>query len=638
MPSAPTRQGRPWRVQTARGLPHVSNDAGWTTQAAAEMTGLTLGHGPRLSTATLSWRWERLRLPGEDATTTLPQVLPEPGWLVRLQERTATKPDTWATRFLGVVTALTEAPDERRLALTLTDVQVLLGRVALGRGWELASDGVTVIDPGHLPIFNGLPGAGGVLGDRSAAQVTTGFSQVFVHDRSGAGVAWSVRDILELLLREGIHASLPGARSARGLEWDLGTFPARVPPTPQNLNLAGRTPAECLALLLPPSQGYSWRTRLRNDGVILLDVIDTTVAGTPRALTSVWEQDLVYQEDLEGFDYLQVLGEQPVYIVRLYYQPSDPNSSLIPDGWTNDAATEATLWAHADAGLYAGAAWRRWRLNPAWNGSSLGAAGQPLAVYERDTVPNADEHYTTPTGGAYVMPNARGLVLEATLPDDETFSGLAGGPRARSQVAAGPVGSEVSVTDRIAVQVFGGGSGTDLAEAAGIALGGSPQAAAELCALIGRADTINGRLIVTLAIRHPRPLCAAWLKPRSQWPFGNPRVRTVRVPQAHLWIRWGGISGSGATIRDDTPRLRELRDQLAARYAIQRARAAWVERSTVVTDLLPGDVISTITTPAGRTTASGPTTRPVNAPVATITIRPAAVGYDTAIDVVPISL
>ena len=636
-----TRSCNPLRIQTAPGIPHVTADDGWTVHPTATLRQLVLGHGVRLSAASLGMTWDQQVIAGTAGVVYPVALFPTAGQVVRIQERTSPPPNAvWTTRFLGVSTAISRQPDGRVATINVTDVMMVFGRIYLGRGWDLASDG-TVVDPGFLPPFNSLPTTGSAVpADRSVSVFQHQYSQSYVHDRSGSGVPWTVRDILELLLREGIHATLPGSRVARGLEWDLGNFPARVPATPVNLDLNGKTVLDALALLLPASQGFSWRSRIRNDGILVLDVIDLTVAGSPRALTTVWEQGLVYQEDLEGFDYLLMQGEQATYIVTLYYQPGDANSSIIPLGWTNDSATEANLWANDPGVPYTGAAWRRWQLNPTWNGSSYGAAGQPLAAYERDTVPNADEHYVPPTGGAYVMPAPRSLVLESTLPDGEGFTGSSTGPRQKSLIYAGPAGTPYNISDRVTVQALAPVPGADGGEPASIILGGtSLNAAAEVAALVGRSDTINGRLLVTIAVRHPRPLAAGYLRPRSAWPFGNPRVRVVKVPGIHLHIRWGNVTGGplgGATLRDDTPRLRELRDQVAARFANPRARASWTERCKIVSDLLPGDVVSAVTLPTPTTTAGGPTSLTVGAPVTTVTIQPGEAGWDSTIDIVPL--
>jgi hypothetical protein len=595
-----TRYTDPILVQIATSLPAA--ESGWQDSRYTRALQATDGLAPLVGEATLETHYGEVL---EDGTLVeVPRAAAPPlGWLVRLSHDTrgrlrdlgAATPFWW-----GIVDHQDIEPDRRCVRSYCLSLQALLGRIALTRGWELVAD--AVVDPGEMLPFNAFSS-----GDRSESPD----GDTYVHDRVTLGSRWSAAEIAEMILLRGttvgwccvVAPSLTWAISTDGItDYDPGT-----------IDLSGKSIAEALSALFPRSRGMSWYITVSGDTatVVAVDLADWGGA-TPQTLDGPEIQDLSIIEGGGGVDLAVIYGARPLIGMTLEWNPLDPYCALIPDGWEPGEEADAALDAAEDLAaesptppVYDAPAWRRFKINPDWNGTQYGSSSTGLRSY-------VDGDYTLPDGTrAHLsqIPAVTALTLERITPWGEQFATGAHDQRQAPVVCAGVAGEfeDLSETCR-PTPISAEGPGDSQQVQSGLTLGDTIDAARALHDAIGE----DGTLVVTIGIREWHPLCVAWLKDRDRWPGPHPRVLRIDQPRLEQWIGLSGsvtgvdedglltLTGSDATIRDDTARLTDLAAQVGARWNLDRGSATWTDRGRI--DCAPdwGSLISSITDQYGE--------------------------------------
>lgn len=614
------------RAQVARGLP--TDAAGWTTVKNLVPIQSVRGCGQLVGSARVnawwgSWSDPIDRLP--EGPVLLPNPCPPIGSFLRIVavSRTITGAEVLTERWCGFIDTIQPDADAQEADIHALGLSALLAKVYLARGWELAGDGSTVVDPGYCPPFNALAG-----GDRSD-QDPDGLT--YVHDRANnTRVNWWASDIANLLLVRATWGGLAGMTER--LTWRLGDFPNAVDYQPATLDPDGRTVADLLNELFNPRYGTTWRTRV-DAGTIYVDVIrlSSVVALNVDLTGDVMVEKPTVVEEAAPYDLVMVTSARPLVGLTLAWNPDSPSASaILPDGWNPGVDADAEVDNHDETKPYDKPSWRTFRMNPEWDGVTYGKMFDGL---NSRITEDGSRYYDTPS------PSSLALELERTTPWGEGFTTDATGKRQDPIVIAGLPAAYADLTKQLPLITYGGVTpGGTTSRYAGLSLGSTSEDAA----LLRDSLAGGGVLLVTLAAREWCPLKTWAMTDPSAWPVpGVPRIYRRVLSGAEQWRGCNGaITGvddagnlvtatTESMIRDDIAKLTQLRDRLADWFLYPHYRARWKSRAGLGSAFQPGDYVTTLTTASG-------VTYPVNAPITQITEDYPAATQGVTYECVPI--
>jgi hypothetical protein len=541
----PVRHVAQTLVQIAFGWP--ADDAGWLSMPRIRATSASEGCGQVIGEASLVQDTGLVVSPGG---TTLQQVArapalnPDAGWQslvgrwtrILLADATGTVVDgdrRYRSIWHGVIDRPTYEPDGATIAggsmswgcLGLADA---LNRIYLWRGHEWHAG--QLVDPGYCPVFNDLPG-----GDRSATTHDVDGVQVYVFERGAAAATrepWRARDAIAYALAGFGRGELYGdGAGPAGPIWELGAGASLLEWEIERLDMSGRTIAEMLNTLINPARGLTWRLHVMGDTVQIIITSTNRAAVTIGGVTipaatpvvddltgDLWLERPGIQEQTDYYDWITVQAARPWAAITLWWRSGDPDSSLVPDGWTeSDTPGPEPANEHR---------WRRWKLNPAWVGDQypgdLGVGLRHTLIFDGSGASGARTF-----GGATPPP----AVLEITrlLPYAQGFGLAADGPRQAPIVIIGSDGAWTDYSEAIAV--------TPTEDPAGLLLGGGTD---EAIFLKARLDGAARTLLVTVGVREWAPYTLAWRRPAG-WSRDLPRILTRRLPDVEQWF---GIEGT----------------------------------------------------------------------------------------------
>ncbi len=598
MTAIPTRPDvKQTRVQVARGWP--ATDDGWETLRGVWAEDGSEGAGAIVGEMTLRQVFGVVLQPGdaavyqwgiapdyrgEDETSELTDryvrvLLEDEDGTVSIDDRTFT------AFWWGLVGARVLEPDGAEdypggsATWPCIGIAMLLDRVFITRGYEVAADGVTVIDPGYCPTFNDLP-----FGDSTDAQIAMGNGSTYIFDRGGAGIKdrWQALDVINLLLAGYAQPSLDGVVCG-GLAWLIGTGSTLLEYDAPRLEAHGRTVFEVLNLLINPRRGLTWRTRVEGS-YAYIDVSSTSEetitvgSATVTAATQVdvdvvddvWKQQVQVVQDPVAFDHMRGFGSHPLLAMTLEFKAGSAGATyaLVPSGFApsdipGDDPSEMTIW-------------RQWRINPAWQGSNYNNTPGLRHVLAADG---------TRTYSASGNPQAAVLRLDRLTPLGAGCTANADGPRNEPIIMIGSGSAWVDYSAEISLTVT--------ENPAGITLGSSASDALRLKALL---EDGTKSLLITIGVYEWSPLQTYWTRPVEDWPRDVPRVwnrtRADIVQRLGLVGTVHGcplgvlqVQGIQTMVRDDLPVLQAEQALAQARYGgTGGGNASWSEGGTIDID------------------------------------------------------
>lgn len=606
-------------VQTAATLP--ATDAGWTTQTWLRFDGGSDGCGSEIGSATLIEHFGNRIAPSAtsvqrigiapdiaDAGTAVTLI----GSVVRLCRRNADA--TLSAFWWGVITGQAVAVDGADnaqhggqaawqaigLAGTLDQFALTEGRCL--SGVSPATD--PVVDLYYLPVFNGIAGI-----DRSSITRSIGAASVYVHDltndrsdgNSDGPWYWTARQVLDHIL---------ALVSLRGWRWSVSDPDGNLSFQVQALDLNEQTAFAAIQAIIDQRRGLLWWVSVSAD-VAVINVISTVrtvnvsygiglVANSDQHHLSTIGDPFVtglrYEIDASSsYDEIQVRGARPWIALTLKYGTT--GSADLQKGWSSAAET---AWDSEQDASLTEMVWRRYEINPAWQG----------LAYEggmRNHLETADDqnHGTAGFNGARTVvavpagepaPPAFSLTAERDLPCSPGFSRLRIGPRQPPVVIVGTAAAGYD----------------DISQSSTVTIESSPPAV-----VIDQGDNGAGlagdlasglNLLVTLSLRESAPLIVSWVRPASFAPRAQRRRKVITLPNCEQWVvastavpgvnaitgalltaGGGGAVGDGfGVIRDDMPTMRAALALARGFYSSDSVRVTWTDRGSLGIDIGSG--------------------------------------------------
>lgn len=520
------------------------------------------------------------------------------------------------------------------------------------RWYEMGQNNVNQADPGEVLPFNQVRG-----GDASNVNAGTGeVNNVTVHDRvrmdqnnppQANPTPWTALMLMQAWIK---------------------AFQAQYPQGPR-FTLAGQTAplafyngydlrlksfADGVCEVVSPRIGFTFRVEVDSSDNVMLRVnsvvpSNLTVPGLGTLLandrqvtldltgTSITSWDLDRDRTVEA-DHVIIRGGRPWYGMTFGFGLSGTRTYQLVKGWdsTSGANSEENLWQQGNLqtrdAIHLHHVWRRWRLDPAWNGSGFFSPNRnDFFKFTRETATNAQNGVNGYTGnllasGATTWPKSANLRFTRELPiwsgkDWAAINGSSSPVDAKSlpgNQLEGPIlfgkhvdGTLEYLSHRWQVQVED--------DNCGIILGHDARDGAAIQAYLNQGNTI----LVTIGITHPLPWTASWRRAQASRPRDMERCVVLSFPHLTyglmvqstlLWLDsttgahqcqwdirldWETIFGSG--IAKLTPLL-----QLAAlRYSNPLISLSWTQRGVIDagTALAPGSMITAAKLPldASRT-------------------------------------
>lgn len=483
------------------------------------------------------------------------------------------------------------------------------------RAYHATPSTTTLVDAGQAIGCNLIAG-----GDRSSGTATVNGQTVYVPDRSGqasSATMWTAQQWGEWLLAFYASPQALGvpAQAENGMRWylpDLGLLDFEVEPH----EIHGRRLLEELCLLINPARGLAFYASVDETdmSVDLATVVTTTqtveegpVTIGPAATTDldlrddVWVMDhpqLLFTNDL--YDYLLATTRQPPWVsITVWFDPANPTTCpLIPDGWAVGDPPDGRK------------VWRRWKLNPTWNGLMYDKSDVGLRHQIRTGEAPPDG---TRTWQATGNPPVAALELTRELPLDKDRGSSRVGPRGKPVVAMQNGATWEDLSRKIEVTVDERGTiwlGTTLNDGN---------------LMKSRASGTN-KLLLTIGVREWAPTQVGWLRPRSAWPNSVPRIGPPAVlAEAEQWVGLAGtVTGVAAgalttlatqqVVRDDLPLVQAELAKQRARYGKDvSARLTWGVDGQVLPPnqdtYFPGVVVGDVITASRQVTVDAVVTR-----------------------------
>lgn len=557
-------------VETATALPAA--DDGWaqvnhlTPRTASQ--GILAAHGA----ATITEDLGLMVLPGSDQVTEVTTSAMHQGLLVRLLvevlpggDATGAVTRTWVDKtqrrmkpcWWGMVRSVRRIVGpgtNQELTWTCDELWAWLDRVKLVNCPALHGNG-TVQTLHRWPVIDPE-----LTGSRSSAKQTVNGRSFYVFDERRGTAAeeggtlsdhWTARDLVELWLAMAKAPSYLGVSDAgAGMDWQIGDGGDLLDWPTHRLDLHGDSVLAALRQIIDHRRGLTASKRVVGS-TVYIDIRSTAAAAVdtgdgwkvPAAPANVldisatdgqglFRGDAEVIADATPADIIVVTGGRPLVGLTLWWTRDDGTSALLPDGWDP---------AHDPDPLVDTSVWRRWRINPAWNGLTWNSPSDP---------PRGISHPVDTDGKRLInvaSSSLRGIGMAHELPWGPMFTNKPGdAERPRAWVYEGGQMTELDTTI------------TPLEDPAGL----------ELARDAGEAERIQGMmsagatLLVTVGVYEPAPLQVVWQRPKAQWPSPTPRVVTYDRPSLSqkrgVATAVKGIDDStGGALRTETETIRD---------------------------------------------------------------------------------
>lgn len=605
----------------ARGLP--ASDAGWIYHPWLEFMGGDQGAGNVVGsasfrmTAGVRTAINQAKFQRVTETNNVGDIL---GGLVRVLVRddagdVSYDGDTWLEAFCGKIIGKAVVPQGGSDSNNGSDYEyravglgASLDQLPINRGFALASDGITVADPGRCPRFNHLAG-----GDRSAGTVTVNGAAVYVHNLSGSGNRWTARQVMELILAVFARPVENSYGTPTGWEWSVSDPDGCLNYEVDDLDLHGMTVFQAITLLAGPRRGLTFTVRavgaactvlVRSGSATAISVGGFTLPASSVTMTfdvrdnRFIDQPVFTVDTSSVYDIIELIGACPWMAITV-------DSTQFDEGWTG---AEQTVYGTNPTSTLVENVYRRFELQPGWNRAS--APNSAVGLRWLRPVETSEAYGENGVTGARAYQATAGQVTAASLdadrmlPCSEGFSTLSIGPRHPPVVIVAQ--SALSYTDAGWADACGELKWSLEIESRPIALRlNDGQSGADI-----QGYWTSGKIAVTLGIREWLPLLVSWRRPQEEWPCSVPRIKTVELPHCEQWVVLDGtvkgvdenglpIRQSGnLVVRDDVPTMRQLLALYRAYFTEPNVSAEITIRGSIdaAAARRPGTMVTTLTT------------------------------------------